>query len=120
MAVFEAGMAAADNSVNSKSRSPPHKAERKAHARTAHCIVPQVAGELAERVTNALHPQVRLLTRAAPAAGSACSAEGALFLGDAVVRGPGAVGCFLRGASGDLDELMRELMSTEGRCPAGH
>ena len=77
--------------------------------------MPQSAGELAERVTNALHSRLRLLTRAAPAAGSARSAEGALFLGDAVVLGPGAVGCFLRGASADLDELMRELMRTEGR-----
>ena len=80
----------------------------------------QTSGELAERVTNALHPRLRLLTRASPAADSARSVEGALFLGDAVVRGPGAVGCFLRGASGDLDELMRELMSTEGRRQAVH
>ncbi|KAK9839460.1 hypothetical protein WJX81_003673 [Elliptochloris bilobata] len=69
------------------------------------------AGVLGERISNLLHPKLHLLTHSVPGA-----SDGAvLFLGDAVLRGPGAVGCFFRGAGVELDELVNELMCAERR-----
>lgn len=77
-------------------------------------IVPQCAGELGDRLTTFMEPQFRLLTRAAAAASGGRS-PGALFLGDAVVPGPGAVGCIFRGAAVEVDELVHKLQRSESK-----
>ena len=77
-------------------------------------IVPQCAGELGDRLTTFMEPQFRLLTRAAAAASNGCS-PGALFLGDAVVPGPAAVGCIFRGAAAEVDELVHKLQRSESK-----
>jgi len=71
----------------------------------------QSAGELGQRLNAVLQPQLRLLTRSA-AAGEG-SPGSALFLGDAAVRGPSAVGAVFRGPAAGLDNLVSHLLACQ-------